>query len=82
MAFAPPSPLGLRGLADTYPESDAPSADDLLSDGGTSARADSDAANDAFDAAAASLSLAADAADVFVRGRLVEAGILALPRCH
>ena len=56
--------------------SDAPSADDLLSDGGTSARADSDAANDAFDAAVVSQSLAADAADVFVRGRLVECGIV------
>ena len=74
------------GLADTYPDSDelrselfTPSAVDLPSDGGTSDRADSDAADDAFDAAVESqFQVPADAADAFVRGRLVECGIVGL----
>ena len=67
----PPSPVGFRGLAGWYPDSDA-SADNLLSDGGSSARADSD--DPLF--VAADASLAADAAAVFVRDRLDVAGIV------
>ena len=56
-----------------------PSAVDLPSDGGTSDRADSDADDDAFDAAVESqFQVAADAADAFVRGRLVECGNVGL----
>ena len=77
---APPSPRCLWGLAETYPDSDP---DELRSGGGSSDRADSLAADDAFDAAVESqILMAADAAVadaeavVFVRGRLVECGIV------
>ena len=76
----PRSPRCLWGLADTYPDSDN---DELLSGGGSSDRADSEAADDAFNAAVESqIEMAADAAAAdaeavgFVRGRLVECGIV------
>ena len=71
MAFTPPSPVGLREVVEWYPDSDT-SADNLLSDGGSSARADSD--DPLF--VVADVFLAADAAVVFVRDRLDVAGIV------
>ena len=76
----PRSPRCLWGFADTYPDSDN---DELLSGGGSSDRADSQAADDAFNAAVESqIQNAADAAAAdavavcFVRGRLAECGIV------
>lgn len=76
MAGSPPrSPRCLWGLAVTYPDDSDP--DELRSGGVSSDRADSDAADDAFEAAVESqFQVAADAANAFVRGRLVECGIV------
>ena len=68
------------GLADSYPDSDH---SELLSGGGSSDRADSEAADYAFNAAVESqVEMAADAAAAdavavcFVRSRLAECGIV------
>ena len=58
---APQSPCCLRGLAETYPDDSDPN--ELRSVGDSSDRADSLAADDAFDAAVESqIQMAADAA--------------------
>ena len=80
---APSSPRCLWGVADAFPDSDVVDRSPLVSCGSSSERADSLAADDAFDAVVDLLILIADdaavddaAAVVFVRGRLTACGRL------